>query len=141
MTERIRLGVGAGAVALLALVLWWLAASDPVPDQLADTRAALAAWADFASTGDLGAVEGFFVVDGPQYRQFVLETTQSFDGQEYAFTLDDAEVIRPDLVGGMVTVTRDGLVTMTSRWEAELRLVDGRWQIWTVRTVASFPAS
>ncbi|MDP3984075.1 MAG: hypothetical protein Q8Q52_03605 [Acidimicrobiia bacterium] len=146
MTQRIRFGVGLGLVAALGFVLWTMF-PPPVPgdergvliDEIAATREALAAWAEFASSGDLSTVHGFFDPDGPQYRQLAAEAAaaREWDGDQYDFTLADAEVVAPGLVTGTVTVSRSGNLVQSFIWEIELRHLGGRWQIWTVRTANS----
>ncbi|HKX76404.1 MAG TPA: hypothetical protein VJR05_13545 [Acidimicrobiia bacterium] len=136
MTDRLRLGLGGLVVLVLAGVLWG-AFNAPRNGEITDVAAALEAWARFASNGDAKELAGYFVVDGPQYQQLSREAAadRPWDGRDYQFQLAQAEVVGPGLVTGTVTVRRDGEVTMTAGWEFDLRLVGGRWQIWTVRTV------
>lgn len=136
MTDRLRLGLGGLVVVALAGVLWG-AFDAPRNSEIGDVTAALEAWARFASSGDSEELAGHFVVDGPQYQQLFREAAadRSWDGRRYQFQLAQAEVVGPGLVTGTVTLYRDGEVTMTAGWEFDLRLVGGRWQIWTVRTV------
>ena len=135
MTDRLRLGLGGLVVLVLAGVLWG-AVDTPRTGQVTDVESALEAWARFASDGDLEHLAGRFVVDGPQYQQLAGEAAnRQWDGRDYEFELADAEVVGSGLVAGTVTVRQEGEVTMTARWEFDLRLVDDHWQIWTLRTL------
>jgi hypothetical protein len=140
VTDRLRLWLGGLVVLALAGVLWEAAAPSGT-GEIAEVTAALDAWARFAASGDLDHLAGHFVVDGPQYRQLSDEAAEDreWDGRDYQFGIADAEVVAPGQVVGTVTVRRDGEVTMTARWEFDLRPIEGRWQIWTVRT-NSIPA-
>jgi hypothetical protein len=142
VTDRVRLAAGVVAVVMLGLGLWRVLPTTET-DLLADTEAALAAWARFASTGDLAEIEGFFVANGPQHTELVGEAVSRRvgDGEPYVFRLEAAEAVGPGLVSGRVVVERSGTVTHTAHWEIELRLHDGRWQIWTVRSDPAGKAS
>lgn len=123
------------AVAMLGSLLWWLVPRSSESDLITDTRSALEAWARFASSGDVRALDGHFLVGGPQYLQLQSETSSVGDGDDYSFTLQDAEIVHEGLIAGTVTVYRDGVFSSSHRWEIELRLPGDRWQIWTVRSL------
>ena len=124
------------AVAMLGSLLWWLVPQSSESDLITDTRSALEAWARFASSGDVRALDGHFLVGGPQYLQLQSEASSPVgDGDDYSFKLQNAEIVNEGLITGTVTVYRNGLLSSSHRWEIELRLSRGRWQIWTVRTL------
>lgn len=139
MTYRLRLVVGITAVTALAGGLALALAADSTPPdstgEIAAAEEAMSAWARFASTGDLQAVKGVFAEDGPQYQQLVQEApTLSNEGAHYRFALADPVLLQPGLVRGLVTVSRPGEPDQNYVWDVELRLMEGRWQVWTVRT-------
>lgn len=116
----------------------------PAPD-LADpieaARAALVAWGDFAGSGDLSLVRATFAAEGPQLRQLEQEASRvdrSGAGGSYQVALTDAaaDVGRTRAtVTGVVTWSRVTEADQVYRWAIELRLVDGAWRLFTVRTV------
>lgn len=121
------------------------AEADP-PDQalqhrevVTATEAALAAWADFAATGDLDDLDAHFHPDGPQYAHIAAEATQRNDTQptpaEYRFVLTDPTVTIDDdtaCLRAAVTFHRpEG--TETYQWQLELRGDQGHgWRVWTI---------
>jgi hypothetical protein len=152
VTERARQGAGLVAVIVMGLVGWLqsqpagpdrVAASDQAPasgwvaisDQVAASEAALRAWAEFASTGDLSSVDGHFDPAGPQYRQLEVEASNpTWARGRYRFRLSDPVVAAPRLVTGTVTMEGPGGVIERYRWEIELRAGADGWRIWSVRT-------
>lgn len=121
----------------------------PVPDlsdPVAAARVALAAWGDFAVTGDLTSVRRVFAGGGPQLVQLEDEAariTPPTDSSvpRYRVTLTDP---RADVASGTATVS--GSVTwarasepdQTYRWAIEMHQdADGMWRLFTVRTVAA----
>ena len=120
---------------------------EPVPldsDQrvVADARQALAAWGEFAVTGDLGKVEGWFFKEGPQYRKLAAEApglrARGLGPPAYRFELQSPRVSRQAadrrVVQGTVVVSRPGEQVQRYRWVLYLRLdrEHGRWRLWTV---------
>lgn len=120
------------------------AAVEPEPD-LADplvaTRAALSAWGEFAATGDVSAVERYFASDGPQMQQLQGEAARINDSaaaRPYRVSITDPLVVTDggsSTVEAAVTWSRAGEADQEYHWVVELRLVDGLWRLWTVRTV------
>ena len=126
-------------VSILGAGLWYASATPTAPSVPADAEeinaadGAVRAWASFATTGDLGTLSGWFATDGPQYSQLRKEVADLVPGGRYEFSLSGAEVVKPGLVRGLVTVTNeDG--SKTYFWDIELAKEDGRWLVWTVRT-------
>ena len=104
-------------------------------------RAALTAWGEFASSGDLSLVRATFAADGPQLRQLEQESARvepGAAGGDYRVALTETTAD----VGG-ITATVIGTVTWSRaseadqiyRWAIELRFVDDAWRLFTVRTV------
>lgn len=120
------------------------AAVEPEPD-LADplvaARAALSAWGEFAGTGDLTAVEPYFASDGPQMQQLQGEAARIDDSaaaRPYSVSITDPLVATDggsSTVEAAVTWSRAGEADQAYHWAVELRLVGGRWRLWTVRTI------
>jgi hypothetical protein len=128
-------------VAALALLTWsilrrpgpeFVEASDP---RVLAVREALSAWGQFAVSGDLGSLAGYFDPAGPQYRQLASESVRlraaPLGGPAYEFLLAEEEV-SGDVVDGRVTVRRPGEPDQVFRWSIELRRSGGRWLVWTV---------
>jgi hypothetical protein len=134
MTEQTRRVAGLLAVMVMGLFLWWQwRPADPA--LVTASEAALEAWAEFASTGDLSAVEGHFDPAGPQYRQLEAEASgPTWARGRYRFRLSDPVVIGPGRVAATVTVEGPGNAIESYRWEIELRGGAVGWQIWSVRT-------
>ncbi len=126
-------------VGILGAGFWHASVTTPAssePASAAEIRAAdgaVRAWASFATTGDLSTLSGWFATDGPQYLQLRKEVADLVPGGRYMFSLSEAEVVKPGLVRGSVTVTDDG-GSKTYRWDIELTKESGRWLVWTVRT-------
>lgn len=118
----------------------------PTDQQLvAAATAAVGAWGDFATTGDLAAVAGTFVVDGPQHRQLAQEAPArqaAQGGAPYRFVVSGATVLdqRPDgdrVVRADLELVRDGSPVQRYRWDLRLRADPaGAWRIWTVSEAA-----
>ena len=117
----------------------------PAPDlhdPVEAARAALAAWGDFAGSGDLSQVRTTFAAGGPQLRQLEQEATrmEGTAGDSYRVTLTDATADAGDdatTVTGTVTWSRVGEADQVYRWAIELRSADGTWQLFTVRTIGN----
>lgn len=105
-------------------------------DVVAVIRQGLAAWGRFAASGDLGEVEPWFAVEGPQYLQFIEEAgaAPAVGGPAYRVTFDPLEVdgADPDRIRGRVVFVRTGEASQGFDWWIVLRRLDSRLQIWTV---------
>ena len=111
-------------------------------DPVEAARAALAAWGDFAGSGDLSQVRTTFAADGPQLRQLQQEAAriEGTAGDSYRVTLTGATAEAGDdatTVTGTVTWSRVGEADQVYRWAIELRFEDGTWQLFTVRTTGN----
>ena len=109
-------------------------------------RAALDAWARFASTGDIDHVRETFHPAGPQLARLNAEAqagrVQPAGGAPYAFSAtslrvssgrnDDEQVVAADVV-----VSRPGETDQRFKWELVMRSIDNRWVLWTVRDPGS----
>ena len=97
---------------------------------------ALDGWARFASSGDLGAVDGLIDPEGPQYAQLVGEaSTLEVEGSEYGFTLEQATTEIRDgfpVVSATVVLTIDGEPFDEIAWDIYLVERSGTWLRWTV---------
>ena len=97
---------------------------------------ALDAWAVYASSGGLAAVEGFIDPDGPQYAQLVAESSTLVPGGgTYSFILDDPIAEMRDgfpVVSAMVAISLDGDSIEELAWDIHLIEVGGRWLLWPV---------
>ena len=100
---------------------------------------ATAARLETAATGDIGLVDGWFAVDGPQYAQLRSEADSILPGGVYDFALAEGVVVVPGLVRGTVTITGGNGATQTYLWDFELIHQDNRWRVWTVRTTPEEP--
>lgn len=104
---------------------------------------ALSAWGRFAVTGDLAEVEPWFVIDGPQYRQFEDEAAaaQRVGGDAYRVTFEQAESdpVDPNRVRGRVVFVRSGEASQSFDWWIVLRDADGRSLVWTVEEAGDQP--
>jgi hypothetical protein len=109
---------------------------------LSDLDDALAAWGEFAVSGDLTAVDPFFAATGPQRAQLETEAPAIaadpagpppyvFDIVEYGGATTDGDVA--EVVAG-ITLSRPGEPESSFRWRIEMRWLPGaaRWQLWTV---------
>lgn len=115
-------------------------AAPDLHDPVEAAGAALAAWGDFAGTGDLSRVRLTFVPDGPQARQLEQEAEriQRADGAGYRVALSDANVEVSDgiaTVVGTVTWSRPDEAEQVYRWAIELHAAEGSWRLFTVRSV------
>ena len=109
-------------------------------------RAALDAWATFASTGDVEALRGTFDPSGPQLERLKAEApgvkARAAPGVPYRFS---ATVLRSSagldsheqVVGAEVVVSRPGETDQRFIWELVMRSTDGRWLLWTVHDRAA----
>ena len=112
------------------------------PEQAA--KAALEAWARFASTGDVAVLRDSFDPTGPQFTRLRAEApqvaTRSTSGAPYTFsaaTLGTSQGTDPDeqLVGADVVASRPGEADQRFAWELVLRRAGANrpWLLWTVR--------
>ena len=116
------------------------AAEAEVPVPLAEAvSVALVAWAEFATTGDVAAIESGFVVGGPQHRQLDEESSVwiGTDSLEpVRFTVRELRLRRlgPELatVWTRIEATRVGFESQMFSWDFDLIRRDGRWKVWTV---------
>lgn len=106
---------------------------------MASARAAMSAWGEFASTGDVGLLEGHFDASGPQYRQLALEAagvkaarpTSGYEVECKGFV----ETLSGDraTVRASVTWRRGAEPEQQWEWFIDLRRTDAEWTVWTVR--------
>lgn len=104
---------------------------------------ALAAWGEFAVTGDLTLVTGLFVVHGPQLEQLRGEAAallaEPLGPPPYVFEVDDPVVTIDDpgeaIVAAQVVMTRPGEAPQEFDWRIHLHQIGGTWQLWTVEPV------
>jgi len=100
---------------------------------------ALTAWGQFAGSGDLADVEGFFDPHGPQWSVF--EEEAGSVGAPFAVEFDEESLISDGgsaVLRAAVRLVADGGDRLVVEWEIELRPdQDGRWRIWSVRDLAS----
>ena len=145
MTERLRLLIATLLVAALAAGFWYSTSTVSADDATVDggeidaATAAVEAWGSFAATGDIGLVDGWFAVDGPQYAQLQSEADSILPGGDYDFALVDGVVVGPGLVRGTVTITRGNGESQTYLWDIELIHQHNHWKVWTVRTAPNEP--
>jgi hypothetical protein len=132
---------------LLALALGGTAkASDEHPQPFTEPiHDALDAWSDFVGTGDLAAIEGAFSVNGPQWRQFQVESTRPGDTTHLRLRALD---LRPRqrasttaTVWAEVEVSGAGFLPKVFSWDFDLIREEGQWLVWTVVPAQSPPAS
>jgi hypothetical protein len=148
-----------GVLVLGAIVLAWLtvgilpggdrkATATTTPDQraIADGEKALADWGQFAVSNDLRDVKDSFWANGPQYKQLAKEAKQRqgkrIGPPPYKMTMTGVKVLAPRtdqrVLRGRVDMTRPGEKPQSFNWEIWLqqdRASDGRWRLWTVRTI------
>ena len=114
-------------------------------DVLPTVEAALAAWGEFAVTGDLSLVAATFDHGGPQYTQLRSEApelaAEPLGPPPYVFTMIEPVLRRPDLDRAAVVtdVALDRLdePTQTFRWRIVMRWVGGNWLLWNVKEEAA----
>ena len=117
----------------------------PTPDMhdpVEATRVALAAWGDFAITGDLTRVRLLFSAGGPQLTQLEDEAARitrpaGTSGPGYVVTLSEPTATvhaTTATVTGTVVWTHPAEPDQTYRWAIEMhRADDGSWRLFTVR--------
>jgi hypothetical protein len=114
----------------------------PVDPRIDSAAKALAAWGQFAVTGDLAALEGFFDKEGPQYRALMDEAQRLVGtdpgGTPYQVTLLNPSVTsaesRQVTVAGNVVWSRQPEVQQAFAWQIVLRPEpQGGWVLWTVQ--------
>ncbi len=114
----------------------------PVDPRIDSAAKALAAWGQFAVTGDPAALEGFFDKEGPQYRALKDEAPglvgTARGGTPYRVTLTSDDIMSGQtgeaVLRGKVSWARPGESDQVHLWEIVLRAThDGRWLLWTVR--------
>ncbi|HDH26384.1 MAG TPA: hypothetical protein ENH00_09355 [Actinobacteria bacterium] len=129
------------AVGFLLFASHGASAVDPdIPAPLVDTiQQALDEWAEFASTGDITAIETGFAPEGPQRRQLERESTaieNAGDLEPFRFTVRELRLrslgAESATVWARVEATRSGLESQIFSWDFDLIRSDGRWQVWTV---------
>jgi hypothetical protein len=115
-------------------------------DPVEAARTALAAWGDFAVTGDLARVRLVFSAGGPQLTQLEDEAARITGPADtsvprYLVTLTGP---RSDVASDTATVTgtvvwsRVAESDQAYRWAIEMHLdADGTWRLFTVRTVVA----
>jgi hypothetical protein len=150
-----------GVLVLVAIFLAWLTfnglprlnrqatTTTTTPDQraIADGQRALADWAEFAVTNDLGEVKDSFWANGPQYKQLAKEAKarkKPLGPPPYAMTLSGVQVLKPRedqrVLRGRVQMTRSGEQRQTFKWDVWMQLdpaAGGRWRLWTVQETAA----
>ena len=111
---------------------------------IADARQAMAAWGEFAVSGDVEKLTGTFWTDGLQYQKLAKEAPglkqKNTGPPPYQFALTPSRVTNAPggmkIVRGTVRVTRPGEQAQTFRWDIYLKRVPGsnpeRWRLWTV---------
>lgn len=135
MSERARLVLALGLVALMAGGWYWLQrpSAVEVQSELEAVAAALEDWGQWAGDGDLSHLVNTFA-DGPQLAQLRREDQAIETGASYSMVLEEGEVVEPGVVRGTVVLSRPGETAQRFHWDLELVDVDGRWRLWTVRT-------
>lgn len=122
-------------------------ASDDVPGSIDQAvQAALDAWSDFATTGDLSTVGMSFVREGPQFRQFEIEAN-AWEPEAEADPLEmEVLDLRLRKAGSTTTtvwvrveVGRTGFVSEVRSWDVDLVKENGHWLVWTVVPVEGPP--
>ena len=139
MSDRLRLFTATLLVTGLAAGFWYTTSVAGADDaavssgEIEAATAAVEAWGSFAAAGDIGLVDEWFAVDGPQYAQLQREADSILPGGVYNFALEDAVVVERGLVRGTVTITGRNRESQTYHWDIEL-IHQGTWKVWTVRT-------
>lgn len=112
---------------------------------LAAAQAAIAAWGQFATSGEPHLLETHFDPAGPQYARLADEAAErAADPAGYHMTLIPLDA-RPTgdgrwLVTGHVRLHRAGRLASAWRWQLELRgHPDHGWRVWTVEPADSGP--
>ncbi|HKY47637.1 MAG TPA: hypothetical protein VJQ79_06595 [Acidimicrobiia bacterium] len=144
MTDRLRLLIATLLVAMLGAGLWYsssaIGANEvEVGGEIEAATAAVEAWGSFAATGDIGLVDRWFAIDGPQYAQLQKEEESITPGGTYDFALRHGVVVEPGLVRGTVTITGGNQEPRTYQWDIELVHHGTHWKVWTVRTSPEEP--
>ena len=109
----------------------------------AAAQRALAAWGEFAVTGDLDVVADTFDPDGPQYEQLVGEASSlaanPLGPPPYVFAMGTPEIDRPRprrlILTGPVVLSRPGEPDQLFTWRLHLRWSGTEWLVWTVDDV------
>ena len=144
MTDRLRLLSATLLVAALATWSWYSTSAvnhdaNVGWGEIEAATAAVEAWGSFAATGDIGLVDGWFAVDGPQYAQLQSEVGSILPGGVYDFALEDGVVVERGLVRVTVTITGRNQVPQIYQWDIELIHQGTHWKVWTVRTSPEEP--
>lgn len=128
-----------------------LASTAPPAEQAA--RAALDAWARFASTGDVAALRDTFDPAGPQLARLSAEApsvaARAAGGPPYSFSATVLYITTgrnqdEQLVAADVVLSRAGKPDQRFAWELVLRRSgpDAGWLLWTVRDrAAAYPST
>lgn len=114
--------------------------SDNVPRSLDEAvGAALDAWSEFATTGNLSAVGTSFALGGPQFRQFEVEASagpSKPDAAAFEMKIRDIRLRRlgstTATVWTRIQISRPGHIPEVVHWDFDLINEDGRWLVWTV---------
>jgi hypothetical protein len=145
VTERFRLLMATFLVAALAAGFWFSTSVVSADDssfgsgEIEAAKAAVEAWGSFAATGEIGLIDRWFAVDGPQYAQLRSEADSILPGGVYDFALAEGVVVMPGLVRGTVTITGGNGESQTYLWDFELIHQGNHWRVWTVRTTPKEP--
>jgi len=111
-----------------------------VPEPLVEVvHRALDEWSQFAATGDLALVGSSFVLGGPQWSQFKIESGagEGTPGAEplrlevRRLRLRSLDVTTATL-WGEVAASRIGFESEILGWDFDLISRDGQWRVWTV---------
>lgn len=113
------------------------------PSVVAAMQAALAAWGQFAVTGEMRDLGDHFVVGGPQRRQLRAESAaiRNDPPGPPPYEVEVAEVFTVSVTPGdivlraAVTWRRSGAADQSFTWDIQMRLVDGSWKLFTVEEV------
>jgi hypothetical protein len=127
-------------VALVLAVGTSAVATKNIPQSLTEAiHAALAAWSEFATAGDLAVLGSSFVPDGPQWRQFKAEAgaREGRPGAEpLVFEVRRLRLRSLDVTTATlwaeVAASRTGFESEILGWDFDLIYRDGQWRVWTV---------
>jgi hypothetical protein len=115
---------------------------------IADARRAMAAWGEFAISGDVGKLTSTFWTDGLQYQKLTKEAPglkqKNTGPPPYQFTLTPSRVTNAPggmkIVRGTVRVTRPGEQPQSFQWDIYLKRVpESNPEVWRLWTVAETP--
>ncbi|MDH3307594.1 MAG: hypothetical protein OEO77_08780 [Acidimicrobiia bacterium] len=102
-------------------------------------EATLTAWGAFAVTGDLALLAPHVAAHGPRMATFAEEAAvlvaDPIGPPDYSVIIDAGEVLVVDDTASTdrtVTFRRPGELDQVYRWMFTFRLIDDRWQLWSV---------